>query len=223
MKTQDSLDVPKRADLSTRELFAECARSFDDAGLWEEFYFRHRRKILTYLLRAFRVSGGTAQEFIQLGEDWVQEVFARLLKNNGRAARSFRGSTDVSVSAFLASIAVSVVADYLRSQRANRRRTQLVSIEDLHESAVPRGHTDSTVSALLDLIDVEKALKGDEESKNPKRDLLIFKLYFVEGLTAREISSIPSFNLTTSGLEKVVNRLKSRLMRKSGESDDAAH
>ena len=215
MKTQDSFETNKRADLSARELLAECARNLDDTTVWVEFYLRYRRKILTFLWRAFRMSGGRPHDFLQLGDDWVQEVFAKLVKNNGRAIRSFRGLTDVSVNAFLASIAVSTVADHGRSQRAGRRRTQLVSFADVPEASLPHGRPDSTVSALIDLIDVEKALKGDEESKNPERDLLIFRLHFVEGLTAREISSIPSFKLTISGLEKVLNRMKNRLLRRT--------
>ena len=75
-------------------------------------------------------------------------------------------------------------------------------------------NSDNKFSALLELIDLEKALRADEESKNPERDLLIFKLHFVEGLSAREIASMPGLKLTTSGLEKVLNRVRNRLVRK---------
>jgi RNA polymerase sigma factor (sigma-70 family) len=215
LQTRDPFDTDRRADFTACELVAECARRLDDAAVWEEFYIRYRRKILTYLWRAFRMSGGQPHEFLQLADDWVQEVFAKLVNNKGRIIRSFRGSTDVSVNAFLASIAVSTVADQRRSQRAGRRRSQLVRFEDVHEDDIPSGRPDATVSALLDLIDIEKALKDDEESKNPERDLLIFRLHFVEGLTPREMSSIPGFKLTISGLEKVLNRMKSRLTRRT--------
>jgi DNA-directed RNA polymerase specialized sigma24 family protein len=67
------------------------------------------------------------------------------------------------------------------------------------------------ISAILGLIDVEKVLR-ENESKNPERDLLIFRLHFVEGLSAREIASIPSLKLTTSGLEKVLIRVRNRLV-----------
>jgi RNA polymerase sigma factor (sigma-70 family) len=215
LKTQDPFDTARRSGLTACELVAECARKLDDAAVWEEFYLRYRRKILTYLWRAFRMSGGRPHEFLQLADDWVQEVFAKLVKNNGRVIRSFRGLTEVSVNAFLASIAVSTVADQRRSQRASRRRSQLVPFEDLQETSILSGRPDATVSALLDLIDVEKALKEDGESKNPERDLLIFRLHFVEGLSPREMSSIPGFKLTVSGLEKVLKRLRSRLMRRA--------
>ena len=59
---------------------------------------------------------------------------------------------------------------------------------------------------------IERTLREDEESKNPERDLLIFKLHFVEGLSAREIALIPALKLSTSGLENVLNRLRNRLV-----------
>jgi len=200
-------------DLSTCELLAACAKDLRNAARWDEFYRRLRRKILTYLLRAYRMSGGRYEDFPRYSDDWVQEFFTKLVQNDGHIIKSFRGSTDISAYAFLASIAVSIVADHVRSQRALRRRANVVSLDDVQDFQLPRAETDSRVGALLDLIDVEKALQEADESKNPERDVLIFKLHFVEGLTAREIAAIPSFDLTVSGLEKVLGRLRSRVSR----------
>jgi RNA polymerase sigma factor (sigma-70 family) len=207
-------DRPSQSSLTACELLAECAKDLGNAVVWDEFYSRYRRKILTYLWRAFAMAGGRSEDFLRHADDWLQDVFTKLVQNDGHVVRSFRGTNDISVYAFLASIALSTVVDHQRSGRAVRRRAQLVSLEDLREFNSSRNRWDARITALLDLIDVEKALKTDEQSKNPNRDLLIFKLHFVEGLTAREIASIPGFNLTTSGLEKVLTRLRSRISRK---------
>jgi RNA polymerase sigma factor (sigma-70 family) len=201
------------AGLEAHELVRLCSEDLRNSELWEAFYSRFRRKIILYLLRAFRLLGGNSDEFVRYADDWVQEVFTKLVQNDGRIIRSFRGSTELSVYAFLGSIALSIVADHLRSQRALRRRAQVVSLDRLRDLGVPRVDTETKVSALLDLIDVEKALREDEESKNPERDLLIFKLHFVEGLSPREIAAMPALKLTTSGLEKVLSRVRSRLGR----------
>ena len=207
-------DSATQSNLTACELLAECARNLDNAAVWDEFYSRYRRKILIYLWRAFWAAGGSSEEFLRHAEDWVQDVFTKLIQNDGRVARSFRGSNDISFSAFLASISISTVADQQRFRRAVRRRAQLISLEDLQEFNASHFGSDSAMTALLDLIDVEKVLKEDEQSKNPDRDLLIFKLHFVEGLTAREIASSHGFNLTISGLEKVLGRMRSRLGRR---------
>jgi RNA polymerase sigma factor (sigma-70 family) len=206
--------VAQPADIEAHELLRECAKDLQNAELWEEFYSRYRRKIILYLLRAFRALGGNSEEFVRYADDWAQEVFTKLVQHNGRVIASFRGSSELSVYAFLGSIALSVVADQLRAQRATRRRAQVVALEQLQDFNSPHVDTKTAFSALIELIDLEKALLGDEESRNPERDLLIFKLHFVDGLTAREIASIPSLKLTTSGLEKVLNRVRSRLVKK---------
>ena len=203
----------KVVDLDVAELVRQCARDLQNEDLWQKFYSRYKRKILLYLLRAFRMMGGHSEEFVRFADDWLQEVFTKLVQNEGHVIRSFRGTTEVSVNAFLASIALSNVVDQLRSQSALRRRAQVVPLDQLQDVSSPRVDPAGRFSALLELIDVEKALRTDEESKNPERDLLIFKLHFVEGLSAREIASIPGLKLTTSGSEKVLSRVRNRLVR----------
>jgi RNA polymerase sigma-70 factor (ECF subfamily) len=214
MKTGLLPRAGKLVDLDAAELLRRCAMDLQNEELWQEFYSRYKRKILLYLLRAFRMTGGRSDEFLRFAEDWVQDVFTKLVHNDGHVIRSFRGATEVSVNAFLASIALSIVVDHLRSQSAVRRRAQVVPIDQLQDVSSPRVDPGGRFSALLELIDVEKALRTDEESKNPERDLLIFKLHFVEGLSASEIASIPTLKLTTSGSEKVLSRVRNRLVRR---------
>lgn len=201
-------------NLTGCELLRRCAADLKDAEVWDEFYSRYRPIIMACLLRAFRMFGRRPEEFSRYAEDWTQELFTKLVQDNGATLRSFHGSTDVSIYAFLASIAVSIVADHLRYGQALRRKGIVVGLDDVEEFDVVDGAANARISALLELIDVERALKEDAESKHPERDLLIFKLHFVDGHSASEIASIPAFNLTTSGLEKVLNRLRDRLSRK---------
>jgi DNA-directed RNA polymerase specialized sigma24 family protein len=213
MKQELPTEIATPAQLEAHELLRQCGQDLRNAELWEEFYARFRRKIVLYLLRAFRAFGGNPEDFIRYADDWTQEVFTKLVQNGGRVIGSFRGLTDLSVYAFLGSIALSVVADQLRAQTAGRRRAEVAPLDELQDFPAIRVDTESRVSALLGLIDVERALRADEESKNPERDLLIFKLHFVEGLSAREIASIPALKLTISGLEKVLGRMRTRLVR----------
>ena len=213
MKTGLLPDIGKAVDLDAPELVRRCATDLQNEELWQQFYSRYKRKILLFLLRAFRMMGGHSDEFLRFADDWLQEVFTKLVQNEGHVIRSFRGTTEVSVNAFLASIALSIVVDQLRSQSALRRRAQVVPIDQLQDVSLPRVDPGGRYSALLELIDVEKALRTDEESKNPERDLLIFKLHFVEGFSASEIDSIPGLKLTTSGSEKVLSRVRNRLIR----------
>jgi RNA polymerase sigma-70 factor (ECF subfamily) len=207
-----TLIIDKPSNLEAQDLMRACGADLQNAELWEEFYSRYRRKIILYLLRAFRMLGGHSEDFARYADDWVQDVFTKLVQHDGRIVRSFRGTTELSVFAFLGSIAVSVVADQLRSQRAQRRAGQVIPLDELKDLSSTHADADARLSTLLQMIDVERAIRADEQSRNPERDLLIFKLHFIEGLSASEIASMPALKLTTSGLEKVLNRVKSRLV-----------
>src|SRR5437867_1697964 len=101
---EHSSDTATQSNLTACELLAECARNLDNAAVWNEFHVRYRRKILTYLWRAFWMVGGSSEGFLRHAEDWVQDVFTKLIQNDGRVVGSFRGSTEISFNAFLASI-----------------------------------------------------------------------------------------------------------------------
>jgi DNA-directed RNA polymerase specialized sigma24 family protein len=215
MTLEVAVGTQKPVCLGAAELLGQCAKDWRNSQLWDEFYALFRRRILLYLLRAFRMMGGHSDEFIRYSDDWMQDFFVKLVQNDGRVINSFRGTTENSVYAFLCSIALSIVADHLRFHGALRRRGEVLSFDQAESAAAPEAEL--RFSAILKLIDVEKALHADEESKNPERDLLIFTLHFVEGLSPREIASIPALKLTTSGLEKVLGRVKNRLVRQQQE------
>ena len=70
-----------------------------------------------------------------------------------------------------------------------------------------------SIGALLSWIDVERVLNNDEDRKNATRNLLIFKLHYMDGFTASELSAFPGFSLTVSGIEAVLNRMRKKLRR----------
>jgi RNA polymerase sigma factor (sigma-70 family) len=212
LKMKQLFDRDKAVSLSTCQLLVECGRNLHDGALWGAFYSRYKCTITCYLWHAYRLRGGLHEDFLWFADDWVQEVFTKLLQNSGRVVRSFRGSTLPSLNSFLRSIAASIVKDHMRSRIAFRRRGQSISLEDVDDkSQTFASDTESRITALLEFIDIERTLHEDAESKNPERDMLIFKLHFVEGRSASEIASIQSLNLTTSGVEKVINRIRNRI------------
>ena len=70
-----------------------------DAALWKEFQHRFHKTILTFVMRilwnAFR------NDCLEEACDLAQDIYLRMLDNNGRLLRSFKGDTDFSVKAFL--------------------------------------------------------------------------------------------------------------------------
>src|SRR5215471_8338272 len=112
------------------DLVRECGEKLTDPALWGQFQFRFERLIFLYLIRALRCR--SFQEDLEgIVPDLAQEVYVRLVQHDGRILRSFRGTTEFSVMAFLAKISSSVVHDYVRQSVTTRRRGQVVPIDDL--------------------------------------------------------------------------------------------
>ena len=69
------------------------------------------------------------------------------------------------------------------------------------------------IGALLSWIDVERVLEGDSDRRHATRNLLIFKLHYIDGFTASELAAFPGFSLSVSGIEAVLSRMRKRLRR----------
>src|SRR5947209_16510893 len=115
-------------ETSPAELLRECGEKLTDRALWTKFQERFQGLIFLYLLRALRYRS-MKDDAADIVPDLAQEVYLRLVQNDGRILRSFRGSTEFSVMAFLARISSSVVQDYMRQQSSEKRRAQVIPIE----------------------------------------------------------------------------------------------
>jgi DNA-directed RNA polymerase specialized sigma24 family protein len=152
--------------------------------------------------------------------DLAQDVYMRLVQNDGRMLRSFKGNTDFSVMAFLARVSVSAVNDYHRYQNAGKRQAaQIVSIEEARQAAVtiPGEAAELDFGAILGWIDVERLVDSDMDRKHATRNVLIFKLHYIDGFTPEEIAQFPGFELSESGIQLVIQKLKTRLQKRVGK------
>lgn len=205
------------ADRSSSDLLRTCGERLDDLDSWNEFQKRFHRRIFLYLLRSCRVSRGDQRELEDVLLDLAQEVYVRLVQNDGRILKSFRGENDFSVRAFLARVAASVVADHFRYGEADKRKAKVIPIEDVRQ-AMEQGvrersqGTDASES-VLSLIDIERVLTRKDQTRHAARNALIFKLHYVDGFTAGEIAAFPGFGLSVRGVEAVLSQLRKKLRR----------
>ncbi len=212
----ESSSENRNGEVPSADLLRECGHRLTDIDLWDKFQKRFQRRIFLYLLRACRVSRGQQYEIREVVLDLAQEVYVRLVQNDGRILRSFRGQTDFAVKAFLARVATSVVADHFRYQAAEKRQAQVISIDHAREvvenSRIPGTDLDEkAIGAVLSWIDIDRVLRSDEDRRHAARNFLIFKLHYVDGFTASELSGFPGFALSVSGVEAVLSRIRKRL------------
>ena len=204
-------------ETSAADLLRECGEKLTDRTLWAKFHERFHGLIFLYLMRALRMRR-IEDDAGDVVPDLAQEVYVRLVQHDGRILRSFRGSTEFSVMAFLGRISAAVAHDHQRQAATEKRgRSQVVPI-DVAKASEKRGSSRESpelgaggLNAILQWIDIERIVEGDPDQKNAGRNALIFKLHYVDGFEAGEIARFPGFELTKSGVETILMRLRKRI------------
>ena len=181
-------------ELSAIDLIEECRRS-KSTPVWEEFVRRFQPVIATALWRALnRFHGDSRRDVL---DDLVQQTFLRLCHDNCRVLRNLDLRSDGGVIVYLRTIATNIAIDYLRSSKPPADPVN----ENLADLSPHRGD-----HALL-LADVDRHLRACSQS-NYERDRRVFWFYYRSGLSAKAIASIPTVDLTESGVESLILRLR---------------
>jgi DNA-directed RNA polymerase specialized sigma24 family protein len=204
-------------ETSAADLLRECGEKLTNRVLWTKFQDSFQGLIFLYLLRSLHFRG-ILDDAEGIVPDLAQEVYLRLVQHDGRILRTFRGTTEYSVMAFLARISATVVRDYQRQGGANKRGGQVIPIDrsrvaeredrGLSETA---DYDSGRFNSILAWVDVQRVVDSDSDRKNAARNALIFKLHYVDGFTAAEIARSPGFELTKAGVETILNRLRKRI------------
>ncbi len=219
--------VPCARDLDAVKLTFRCAEHPDDHELWSEFLRRFTPKIKLFIRGTLRRSanGGLnapSDPALLSGAtetDLFQNVIVRLVDNGCAALKRFSGSTEEDLNAYFAVIARSAVRDFLRRQRALKRpRLQESGISDtrnwLELATSERTGAGFTIEQEILARELEQLglqVIKNHSGESAERDRLIFQLYFCDGLTTTQISRCAGIDLSRTGVEKVIERLKTRV------------
>jgi DNA-directed RNA polymerase specialized sigma24 family protein len=208
----------RTGETAPADLVRQCGEKLTDRALWTKFQEQFQGLIFLYLMRALRMRR-IQEDASDLVPDLAQEVYVRLVQRDGYALRTFRGTTEFSVMAFLARISLSVVQDHQRQMMSEKRRANVVPIETATAGETAKLRSDTpdfdgtTLSSILSWIDVERVVEGDPDRKNARRNALIFKLHYIDGFEAGEIARFPGFELTKSGVQTILARLRKRIQQ----------
>jgi DNA-directed RNA polymerase specialized sigma24 family protein len=204
-------------DTSAADLLRECGEKLTNRQLWTKFQERFQGLIFLYLMRALKLRR-IQDDAGDVVPDLAQEVYLRLVQHDGRILRGFRGTTEFQVMAFLGRISLTVVQDYQRHHASDKRRGQVIPIDAAKAAETTgKGLLESpefdpkALGAILSWIDIERIVEGDPDRKNARRNALIFKLHYIDGFEAGEIARFPGFELTKSGVETILARLRKRI------------
>ena len=197
--------------LSAQELVQLCLASQDPA-LWYEFERRFQQMISIVVRRRLHRCSINDPALV---DDLTQDTFLKLCDHDFRALREFHFEHENSLFGFVKTVASNVAQDYLRREYSAKHGGGLEE-EDLEKASViipARTSLADDAHIQILLAEIQRILEEElGHEPNFRRDIAIFWLYFRWGLTAKEISEIPSIGLTVKGAESVLLRL-TRLLR----------
>lgn len=196
--------------LSADKLFKRCAGVPGDEGAWNEFFHRYQQDIRAAICRVIGFS--EKHRYNYLFADIMQRVNVRLLENGRRALLSFRGKTDQEAKAFLRKVAASVAFNSVNQEKLSHPQqpdTSKVSPDsDVYIDSTTRDQEDYLI--LLDTI--EQCLLEDIHGQNKYRNILIFKLAVIDGLSPKEIAAIHGLGIgTPHAVEQQITRIRSKV------------
>src|SRR2546427_65277 len=177
----------KTSEPSAADLLRECGEKLTARSLWTEFQGRFQRLIFLYLMRALRLRR-PQDDTCDVVPDLAQEVYLRLVQHDGRVLRSFRGTTEFSVLAFLGRISSSVVTDYQRQLATEKRRAPIVPIESIKAGELTGSRSagaaeidSNAIGGVLSWVDVGRNVEGDPGREKARRNERRFKLHYNDG------------------------------------------
>jgi DNA-directed RNA polymerase specialized sigma24 family protein len=187
-----------------------CARVPADKTAWRELFqrFQHEIDATIYHVIGFPPRGHHAH----LYHDVMQSFYFRLVKNDRRALRAFRGKTDAEARAYLCRIAASIAFAILGKERPQ------VSLDNEDDDPRCRGllADPSTLDEQYMVLreSLEACLEKIMHGHNRERNILIFKLVVYDGLSPQQISAMPGFaGMSPHAIEQQITRIRVKLRR----------
>jgi RNA polymerase sigma-70 factor (ECF subfamily) len=184
------------------------------------------RAISLTILRVASLWGKPSRTVV---EDLVQVTYLKLWEDNCRILRDFAIQNPNGILGYLKKVAANTTHDYFRhgrSQSAGGSRAH-VSTSDVDVEAGKEVHgSQDRIAFQILLNQIDEHLKGHLTGPDQERDRTIFWLYFRQGMSTKEIGSLPTIGLGPKGVGSVIERLKrcirERITGVASQSDEDA-
>jgi RNA polymerase sigma-70 factor (ECF subfamily) len=144
-------------------------------------------------------------------EDLVQSTYVKLWEDGCRLLRAFAVQHPEAILGYLKKTATNVAHDYFKHRRnqSSGGSNPHVSTTDVEPEAGTGvyGSQEKIAFGVL-LSEIDERLKHGSSGPDQERDRTIFWLYFRQGMSTKEIASLPHIALGTKGVGSVIERLK---------------
>ena len=193
--------------LSLKDVVSLCAGPGDDEA-WEEFVSRVGKPISFAIMRTASLWGTPSRSLV---EDLIQVTYLKLWESGRRLLRDFAIERPEAILGYLKKTAANATHDHFRhgySQSSGGDRPHL-STSDVDPEAGRETHgSQENIDFRIFLSEVDEHLKNCLTGPDQERDRTIFWLYFRQGMSTKEIASLPTIGLSAKGVGSVIERLK---------------
>ena len=193
--------------LSLKDVVCLCAASSDDDA-WKEFVSRVGKPISLTILRTASLWGEPSRSLV---EDLVQATYLKLWEDGCRLLRDFALQHPDAILSYLKKTAANATHDYFkhgRSQSSGGDQTHVSTSEVDPEAGKESLGSEEKIAFGVFLDEIDNHLQRGLTGPDKERDRTIFWLYFRQGMSTREIASLPAVGLGTKGVGSVIERMK---------------
>ena len=195
------------SSLSLKDVVCLCAGPCDDEA-WEEFVSRVGKPIGLVIMRTASLWGETSRSLV---EDLIQVTYLKLWEGGCRLLRDFAIQRPEAILGYLKRTAANATHDYFKhghSQSSGGGEPH-VSTSDVDPEARKEVHgSQEKIAFEVFLNEIDEHLRRCLTGSDRERDRRIFWLYFRQGMSTKEIASLPTIGLGAKGVGSVIERLK---------------
>ena len=216
-----------QSEWTVTELLSRCAQRPVNETAWGEFLSRYHSTIRMHVSRTYHSRGKDQDRKQQFSdesiEDLVQLVYCRLVGDASIALKRFEGAYENSIYKYLAMISKNVVRDHFREMEALKRPKISHSLSQIIDSDGEirgaangigfDGKVEASDNAGFTFEEIERVLMKAAGWRNRDRDILIFRLHYLDGLTLEEVAKHLNLKMTTVGVNSILSRLTTRIKK----------
>lgn len=199
--------MTRYSSLSLTEIVCLCADEGSDEA-WQEFVSRVGRPISLTIMRTASRWGQPSKSLV---EDLVQVTYMKLWEGGCRLLRDFAVQRPDAILGYLKKTAANATHDYFKHRHSQSAGGEAphVSTSDVDPEAGDQAHgSEQRIAFEIFLGEIDECLTRCSAAPDQERDRMIFWLYFRQGMSTREIASLPTIGLGTKGVGSVIERLK---------------
>jgi DNA-directed RNA polymerase specialized sigma24 family protein len=209
--------------LSLKDLVCLCADPRDDDA-WEEFVSRVEKPIGLTIMRTASLWGEPSRSVM---EDLVQITYIKLWEGGCRLLRDFAIEHPEAILGYIKKTAANTTHDYFkhRHSQSSGGGQPHVSTSDVDpEAGKLFPGSQERIALGVFLKEIDEHLMHCLTAPDQERDRAIFWFYFRQGMSTKEIASLPTIGLSAKGVGSVIERLKhclrEQILRLRADSED---